>query len=155
MVLEPGRFGILLLLLLLLLLRWINLRKKTNSTASFSRDPRRRCARPCSSQILVSARVAVAPEAPRDRLVEILEEEVEDGIVDAPELLYLFQAQQTYLCSVFGKSPAYTIGGLDVDGVDAQGGKQTGDEVHLTILYIGGFVFVFLVFLALRLRESC
>lgn len=51
--------------------------------------------------LLVPAGVTVAAKTSRYRFVEVLEEEIKDGVIDSPELLDFFQTEEAYLGTVF------------------------------------------------------
>lgn len=82
------------------------------------------------------ASLAVTAQSSCNGLVEILQKEIEHSVVDAPELVHFLEPQQADLRAVLGQTPVDTLGGLEVNGVNAKGGEEACDEMHLAILHM-------------------
>lgn len=83
-----------------------------------------------SSSVISSGRGirrASPVQALGDGAVEVLQEEVEDVVVDAPVLLDLLEAEQAQLGAVLGDALRHARVAADAEGVDAQGGEEAGD----------------------------
>lgn len=83
--------------------------------------------------------LGAAVEAVGDGGVEVLQEEVEDVVVDAPVFLDLLQAEEAHLGAVFGDAPGEVCAAADADGVDAECGEETCDSVKMVSEGIDGF----------------
>lgn len=68
--------------------------------------------------------------------VEVVQEQVEDVVVDAPVFLHFLETEEAELGAVFGDALADVCAAADANGVNAQRCEETGDAVDLSVFQI-------------------